>query len=60
MKLINTEAQVALQEVLAKLADHPGLSIAEKAELKYWAIELKPKRVRKPSVVMANEKEENV
>lgn len=47
MKLIKTEDQTSLQEILAKLVDHPGLSIAEKAELKYWAIEMKPKRVRK-------------
>lgn len=53
MKVLTTEAQQDLQELLDALAtaENLGTSIEQHANLAYWAIELKPKRVRRKSEI---------
>ena len=59
MKLLKTEDQADLKQLLESLLEEPH-DVETRARLNYWALEMKPKRVRKPGVVTANEKEENV
>lgn len=48
MKTLSTEQQLDLQDLIQGLSNTgTDLSMDEKARLSYWAIELKPKRVRK-------------
>lgn len=47
MKLLTTEMQAELQAILSELAVSADVSVTMQANLKYWSIELKPKRVRK-------------
>lgn len=48
MKVLNNEQQTELRELLESLE---GFGADVQAQINYWAIELKPKRVRKNNKV---------
>ena len=47
MKTLSTEQQAALQELVEYAGSDNHLPSDIKAQFNYWAIDLKPKRVRK-------------
>lgn len=47
MKLLNSEQQIELQALIAKIAAIDEFDLETTGQLSYWAIELKPKRVRR-------------
>lgn len=51
MKTLSTESQIELQELLTKILQDVSLDSETSAQLNYWAIELKPKRVRKKNIL---------
>lgn len=59
MKTLSTEQQIELQALLeeATFGDFPAET---RAKLRYWVIELKPKRVRKNIMRPATENEINL
>lgn len=59
MKTLSTEQQVELQELIQSMHDHfpDAYPSIVKADLAYWAIELKPKRVRRREKVLDTETE---
>lgn len=47
MKVLTSEAQAELQQLLTQLTGSQSLDHEVNAQVNYWAIELKPKRIRK-------------
>ena len=47
MKTLSTEQQVELQALLDKVAAFQSFDNETNAQINFWSIELKPKRVRK-------------
>jgi hypothetical protein len=47
VKVLSTEQQGDLQQLIEQISNFDGLDHSIKAELVYWSIELKPKRVKK-------------
>lgn len=52
MKVLTTEQQTDLRNLLGELAEHQ-VPIGLANTLNYWIIELKPKRIRKPKLAQA-------
>jgi len=52
MKLLSTEQQNDLRELLEKVGSN---NIETEAELQFWRIELKPKRIRKKQNILDTE-----
>jgi len=53
MKVLSTEQQTDLRELLVRLTeDGYQADLGDMAQLEYWAIELKPKRVRKKKEIV--------
>jgi hypothetical protein len=51
MKVLSTEQQTELQQLIDKLTDSTyQMDNEDHAALTYWSIELKPKRVRKKAI----------
>lgn len=54
MKTLSTEQQIELGMLIAKVANFQSFDNETNHQLNYWAIELKPKRVRKKTEQSTN------
>ena len=55
MKLLDTQQQTELRELLEKILDHNSLDLETFNQTNYWVLELKPKRVRKKTLELGQE-----
>jgi hypothetical protein len=55
VKLLDTQQQTELRELLEKILDHNSLDLETFNQTNYWVLELKPKRVRKKTLELGQE-----